>query len=121
MNSDPFDIDRLFREIEKHIESSVDRYGAYKYSDNYSTYNDSFIEDDDNIYMTVDIGIEPETMEASIQNGNELVVSVDYKYDRIKLPKDVEKVTKVTCINGILDIEIKKKEKDGKGKSEKSD
>jgi len=110
MIRDPFDMDRFFREIERQIESAMT--GAKKFDENrynrHYTYNDYFMEDENNIYMTVDIGIEPTELEAHIENNDELVIVIDSGFERIKLPTKVEKVVNVTCINGILDIEIRK-------------
>ena len=116
MIRDPFDIDKFFREIERQIDLATSGYGGYKYDhDNHSSNirNDNLLEDRNNIYITVDINMEPDKVEAKIENNNELVVILNNGYERIKLPADVEKVESVTCVNGIIDIVIRKK-MDGK-------
>jgi len=107
MIRDPFDIDHFFRKIEEQIERATKGYGAYK-TRTRSSYDDYFMEDDEYVYMTVDIGIEPNDLRADIEDNNVLVVIIDTGYERITLPTKVEKVEKITCINGILDIKIKK-------------
>lgn len=122
---DPFDIDRLFKEIEKYIEDATNRYGAYKYKSSYPTsYDDFFTEDKDHIYMTVELGIEPKKLHAHIEKEDELVIEIDTGIDRITLPTKVKKVESVTCVNGILDIIIAKdhgKEGERERKEERRD
>ena len=118
MTRDVFDIDRLFREIEQYIEDSINSYGGHGYDGyhSYDSYYDDYIEDDDRMYLTIDIGTDLESMLATIENDNELVVMLDDVTSRLTLPKDADKVERITCVNGLLDIIIRKK-KNGKRKA----
>jgi HSP20 family molecular chaperone IbpA len=122
MIRDPFDIDKFFREVERHIEESFRRTGGYKYDsfDRHSTYDDFFMEDDKKIYLTVEIAIDPKSLKAKVEDEDELVISIDNGIERIKLPTKVDKVESITCVNGILDIVIRKK-KDGNGEREEDE
>lgn len=110
MTRDNFDIDKFFREIEKHIESATSGYGGHKFDsyDQPTYYDDYFMEDKENIYMTLDLGIESDDLHAHIEKEDELVVEIDTGIDRIKLPTNAKKVKQITCVNGILDIVIEK-------------
>jgi len=115
MTINPRDIDRFFRDIEERIERATSAYGGYKYKRRNNPYDDYLLEDDEYIYLTVDIKDEPTDIRSYIENGTELIIIIDSGYNRLHLPTEVEKVEKVTCVNGVLDIKIKKYEKEGEG------
>lgn len=107
MSRDPFDLDDLFKRIEKEIEKmEQDRiYGGHKYDT--SNYSDNIMEDKDHIYFTVDIDKEPRHLDADVEDSI-LKLTIDTSIERIRLPTTVRKVSKITCNNGILDIVLDK-------------
>jgi hypothetical protein len=105
---DVFDIDKFFKEIERQIDSLTD-HGAYAFNPDKSNTVNQITEDEKYIYITTDIKIEPGKIDARIEKETQLIVLIDTTYIILNLPSPAEKIECITCINGILDIKIRKK------------